>query len=279
VKRYSREEISGFTGVSSMDVLSTPVGLPKSYEDSSNRGVPFGQARSKDLSFPWGFTRSPLDRKEVGSVRNLGDLETSDLLWDPYSVSLLSDEQLAEKMGQTYLSRISYHRRQVPWRTRPLPLGKQIGVLLWLNRHGLNTSKGDERLLFLQAKAPWGALDAGFQFARRLEEDAKLRSDFYHWMVVYNSLPSSKRLRSFREARRIGVGYRDKGTLPSPSVTGRKKADAEAWVHKDQLSEALKVLLDLLPDVSEGEWVDLPELGRALQNGLALEDLRLLLDL
>lgn len=211
-------------------------------------------------------------------MRDLSELSEDDLFWDPDSVSRVTDERLARKMGQTYLSRISYHRSQVR-RGGALPLSKQIGILLWMNRSDLLSSKGEERLLFLQSRAPWGALDAGMQFALRLSQEDKLRSDLYHWMVVLNCFPSTRRLRSFRQARRIGVGYRDKGTLPSPSVSARRNAEMDAWVHRESLPEPIQALLSLSPDLSEGEWVDLPELSQFLQLAWRPEDLRLLLGL
>ena len=210
-------------------------------------------------------------------MRDLAELSETDLFWDPDSVSALADETLVRKMGQTYLSRISYHRRQVR-KAGPLKLSQQIGLLLWLNRKDLLSTKGEERLLFLQSKAPWGALDAGMKYAIRLESEPKLRSDQYHWMVVLNCFPSTRRFRAY-QARRMGIGYRDKGTLPSTSTGARREAETGAWVHKEQLPETVRSLLFLQPSLSEGEWVDLPELVQFLQLAWTPEDLRLLLGL
>jgi hypothetical protein len=210
-------------------------------------------------------------------VRDLSELSEDDLFWDPDSVSALTDETLTRKMGQTYLSRISYHRRQVR-KTGPLKLSQQIGLLLWLNRHDLLSVRGEERLLFLQSKAPLGALDAGLKFVIRLEQEPKLRSDLYHWMVVLNCFPSTKRFRAF-QARRMGIGYRDKGTLPSTSVAARREAETGAWVHQSQIPDSVRSLLFLQPSLSEGEWVDLPELVLFLQQAWTPEDLHLLLGL
>jgi hypothetical protein len=210
-------------------------------------------------------------------MRDLADLSEGDLFWDPASVSALSDEVLVKKMGQTYLSRISYHRAQVR-KTGPLKLSQQLGLLLWLNRKDLLSVRGEERLLFLQSKAPWGALDAGMKFAQRLEQEPKLQHDLYHWMVVLNCFPSNRRFRSF-QARRMGIGYRDKGTLPSPSTAARRDALTGAWVHKESLPESVRHQLNLCPELTEGEWVDLPELVLFLQQAWTPEDLRLLLAL
>jgi len=208
-------------------------------------------------------------------VRDLSELQEGDPFFDPASVSQL-DSEIASKLGQTCLSDISSSKR-LARRGGELRLSQQIGILLWMNRKDLLSTRGEERLLFLQSKAPWGAIEAGMHFAIRLEEESKLQSDLYHWMVLLNCFPPSRRLRIFR-ARRIGVGYSDKGTLPKLDATLRRSADSSAWVNREDLPESVQPLLDSSPDLVEGEWVDLPELIRSLQTGLAPEDLHLLLD-
>jgi hypothetical protein len=211
-------------------------------------------------------------------MRDLGSLEVKDPFWDPASVAMLPSERIAREFGQTPLSRLSYHRGIVRRSGATLRLSQQIGLLLWLNRNDLLSTRGEERLLFLQSRAPWGAFEAGMAFAQRLSSNEKLVLDFYHWMVVLNCFPSTRALRLHR-ARRIGVGYRDKGVLPSSSATARKSADAAAWIHRDSLPEDLQAFIDGLPPViQEGEWVDLPVLVSVLQSGLSPEDLRLLLN-
>jgi hypothetical protein len=210
-------------------------------------------------------------------MRDLGILSVDDPFWDPDSVGQLSNEQIARKFGQTSLSRLAYHRRQTR-KTGALRLSQQVGVLLWLNRNDLLSTRGEERLLFLQSRAPWGALEAGMAFAQRLSVEEKLVLDLYHWMVTLNCFPSTRKLRTFR-ARRIGIGYRDKGTLPSSSATARKKADSEAWIHESSLPEGIRELFTgSQPSFQEGEWVELPLLVSELLAGLTPEDLRLLLN-
>jgi hypothetical protein len=209
---------------------------------------------------------------------DLGELVGNDPFWDPSSVAMLPSERIAREFGQTPLSRLSYHRSVIRKSGATLKLSQQLGILLWLNRNDLLSTKGEERLLFLQAKAPWGALEAGMAFAQRLSVEEKIVLDFYHWMVVLNCFPSTRGLRTFR-ARRIGIGYRDKGVLPSSSATARKRADSEAWVHRASLPTDLQAFIEgLPPNVQEGEWVDLPELVSVLCSGLSPEDLRLLLN-
>jgi hypothetical protein len=116
-------------------------------------------------------------------------------------------------------------------------------------------------------------------YAQLLDTETKRVHDQYHWIMVLNCHPTTRRLRIHR-ARRIGVGYRDKGVLPDKSSGARKSADAAAWVHWDSLPEHIQELLSALSASSvEGEWVDLPDLVSNLQSGLGTSELRLLLDL
>ena len=205
-------------------------------------------------------------------MRDLGDLSESDLLWDPAALDRLSNAALVKKMEQTYLSRIAYYRRKAGAVSEKLSLGQQIGVLVWMNRVDLLSSKGEERLLFLQSKAPWGALDAGMKFAQRLEGDEKLQLDFYPYMVALNCHPSTKRLRVWRQTSRIGVGYRDKGTLPSLSTGARRRATEDAWLLKEEIPGPLLAIIESMPELVEGEWVDLSGLAELLGAGSVSED-------
>lgn len=140
-----------------------------------------------------------------------------------------------------------------------LKLSQKVGLLLWLNREGLITLGGRERLLYLQAKASFEALEAGLKFARRLSENEKLQSDFRHQMRELNRRPQSRRFRQ-SEARRIGVGYRDKGTLPGNSSGARTAAWRDAFVPSALVPQLTFSAIHLTnpPAVTEdGEWVDL----------------------
>lgn len=199
------------------------------------------------------------------------DLTDEDPFWDLGFVERLPNKALAEKMRQTCLSRISYHRNRAR-KNGDLPLSKQIGVLLWLNREELLSIRGSERLLFLQSKAPWSALSQGLEFAQRLSREEKLQSDLYHWMVTLNCFRTTRALRSFR-VRTLGVGYRDKGTLPSKSATSVRRAQEDSWVPRDQLPEAIVALIHPSSDLLEGEWVDLPGLVKLVQSGLTASEI------
>jgi len=140
-----------------------------------------------------------------------------------------------------------------------LKLSQKIGLLIWLNREDLLTLGGRERLLYLQAKAPFEALEAGLQFARRLSEEKKLQSDFRHQMRELNRRPQSRHFRQ-TEKRRIGVGYRDKGMLPDLSLKARRQAQEDSVIPVGLIPEELmEVIQRIFPSclTEDGEWVDL----------------------
>jgi hypothetical protein len=140
-----------------------------------------------------------------------------------------------------------------------LKLSQMVGILLWLNREGLITLGGRERLLYLQAKASFEALEAGLRFARRLSEEEKLQSDFRHQMRELNRRPQSKHFRQ-SEARRIGVGYRDKGMLPGISLRARRAAWQESFVPSALVPELTFGAIRLVHTAAlteDEEWVDL----------------------
>lgn len=144
-----------------------------------------------------------------------------------------------------------------------LKLSQKIGLLIWLNRENLLSLGGRERLLYLQAKAPFEALEAGLQFARRLSKEKKLQSDFKHQMRELNRRPQSKHYRQ-SEIRRIGVGYRDKGMLPDVSQSAIRKAQEDNFISKEQVPERLfGIIQNLLPSclTEDGEWIDLSVLS------------------
>lgn len=140
-----------------------------------------------------------------------------------------------------------------------LRLSQKVGILIWLNREGLITLGGRERLLYLQAKASFEALEAGLRFARRLSQEKKLQSDFRHQMRELNRRPQSKRFRQ-AEARRIGVGYRDKGMLPGISQGARRRSQEDSFIPSHLIPPLLRESIRLvLPHLltEDGEWVDL----------------------
>jgi len=155
------------------------------------------------------------------------------------------------------------------WRSKNLldrlRLSQKIGLLLWLNREELLSSGGEEQLLYLQRRASIEAIQAGLKFAQRLSESEKLQSDFKHQMIELNRRPQSKRFRR-NELSRIGVGYRDKGTLPEVSVRPRLSANESNWSYfSDFNSSQQRFILSQVPTSIEGEWVDLEVLGNFLR--------------
>jgi len=158
-----------------------------------------------------------------------------------------------------------------------LRLSQKIGLLIWLNREGLLTLGGKERLLYLQARASFEAIEAGLRFARRLTEEAKLQSDFQHQMRELNRRPQSKHFRQ-SQSRRIGVGYRDKGMLPEQSLRARRAAWEDSFIPTESIPRRLlEILRGYLPTAftEDEEWVDLSVLLRTFgsKENLRLETL------
>lgn len=140
-----------------------------------------------------------------------------------------------------------------------MKLSQKIGYLLFLHRMGSLSPGGQERLLFLQERAPLEAISAGLAFCQRLLENDKLRSDFRRAAELLNSRPSSKRFRK-SETRRIGVGYRDKGSAPDESLRARRLSTLESFVFLADISEVLiQEIQSEFPSclTEDGEWVDL----------------------
>lgn len=155
-----------------------------------------------------------------------------------------------------------------------LKLSQKIGLLIWLNRRDLLSIGGRERLLYLQAKASFEALEAGLKFAQRLHREEKLISDFKHQLRELNRRPQSKRFRR-SEVRRIGVGYRDKGMLPENSSKAREAAQKESFVLSASIpGELCEILRQYLPAFTEGEeWIDLSEVSQDLRVLKDIQDL------
>lgn len=143
-----------------------------------------------------------------------------------------------------------------------LKLSQKIGILLWLEEVDSLSIGGRERLYYLQEKASLEAISAGVNFALRLSKEPKLISDFKHAARELNRRPQSKRFRT-TYSRRIGVGYRDKGTLPDLSALARKRAHEDSFVSVYSVPEKLlETLVFLVPSAltEDEEWLDLSEL-------------------
>lgn len=175
----------------------------------------------------------------------------------------------------------------VPDRLRPkrnslqlvkqLKLSQRIGLLLFLNRKGALSLGGKERLLYLQERADLSAISAGLEFCSRLLKEKKLQSDFKHQLIELNRRPQSRRFRRY-EVSRIGVGYRDKGTLPEDSLRARRFAQEENFVFLRNLPCLIMELIVYdYPSTMVGEWLDWDELDCLMKiDNLDLPD-RLLL--
>ena len=149
-----------------------------------------------------------------------------------------------------------------------LKLSQKIGLLLWLNRSGVLSLGGKQRLLYLQEKASFEAISAGVKFAERLSTNEKLQRDFMHAARELNRRPQSKRFR-VAEKRRIGVGYRDKGTLPGNGSSARRESIRDSFIPAHLVSEEMiQALCQVIPTciTEDEEWVDLTEVEQGLRS-------------
>jgi hypothetical protein len=113
-------------------------------------------------------------------------------------------------------------------------------------------------------------------FADRLFREKKLQSDFLPHMVELNRRPGSRRFRKY-EKNRIGIGYRDKGTTPENSSFGRTQAQKESFILLSSLPENLiSIIQSCVPQLIEGEWLDLAELSDYFDDLKELRDQLLL---
>jgi hypothetical protein len=152
-----------------------------------------------------------------------------------------------------------------------LKLSQKIGLLLWMNRSGYLSRGGEQRFLYLQRKASIEAIQAGLRFSVRISAELKLQRDFYPHMVELNRRPQSSHYRK-SEKSRIGVGYRDKGTLPDNSTQARSSTQRDSWILLSDLPENLQLILtSTVPQLIEEGWLDLGAISDYFDN---LEDLR-----
>jgi len=174
----------------------------------------------------------------------------------------------------------SRSKRNSKWLVERLKLSQRIGLLLYLNRTEVKrlSPGGKERLLYLQEKAPMESLLAGLEFCSRLLEDSSLPPRFIHEQNELNRRPQSRKFRR-RQASRIGVGYRDKGTLHREIDLGRSEAHDQNWVYLRNLSsDLIEMIYYVYPSSMEREWLDWEELDRLMKiDDLELPD-RLLLN-
>jgi len=169
-------------------------------------------------------------------------------------VILLSTPEL-EELRHTTPSRLAYHQ-SFSRKGGRIRLSQQVGILLWLNDHCLlDEFGGARRLLRLQRQASFEALVSALKFRERLHSTPKLQRDFFHHAVLLNQYVPGGFSYTPPLKRRMGVGYRDKGSLPESSNSARKMAESSVWFFIEDIGVELA---DGFP--SEGDWVDLSEI-------------------
>lgn len=155
-----------------------------------------------------------------------------------------------------------------------LKKSQKLGILCWMASEGLLTLGGRKRLLQLQSSASIEALLSAERFAQRLSREKKLQLDFRHSMRALNRRPYSATFRR-SEKRRIGVGYRDKGTLPVSGSRERMKALSEAWVPVEGLPDhTLRAIQSIAPFClsDDGEFIDVQVMSQYLKPVWALPE-------
>jgi len=148
-----------------------------------------------------------------------------------------------------------------------LKRSQKVGLLCFLASQGLLTLGGKERLLSLQYGTSIEGLISAEKFASKLSQSEKLQKDFKHAMHGLNRRPRSATFRRTQK-RRIGVGYRDKGTLPVASTRERLDAQRDGFVPFEDLPETIQSVFTggFLPDfLREDGWVDLKMVQMYLQ--------------
>lgn len=150
---------------------------------------------------------------------------------------------------------------------RELKRSQKVGILVWLESIGCLTIGGRARLLQLQEGSSVEALQAAEKFYLRLSESEKLQKDFSHMARELNRRPRSATFRR-AEKRRIGVGYRDKGTLPSSSSRGIRLANEASWVPTGEIPDfTMSAIQSIAPFVlsDDGDHLDSGQLSQYLK--------------
>lgn len=158
---------------------------------------------------------------------------------------------------------------------RRLKRSQKVGLLMWLESIGRITLGGRARLLSLQEGSSVEALLAARKFFARISSEKKLQKDFSHCMRFLNSRPRSATFRRTQK-RRIGVGYRDKGTLPSFSSGARQDAHKAAWILREDVNEfTVNAIQSIAPFTfsDDGEFLDSHALAQYLKPVWALPEL------
>jgi len=142
-------------------------------------------------------------------------------------------------------------------RGAPLRLSRRVGLLLsYAEVFGL--SVWQQRWLHtLTRSLNSTGVEAAKEYAIYLRSHPATYQSLRNWLV-YDSRPiSGMREVHLRPKRRIGIGYRDKGSKPDPSKRARIEADNFAWIYEPDLPEAWWKDYGMIPlyALREGEWI------------------------
>lgn len=186
---------------------------------------------------------------------------------------LISFEQLTEELSSkdslmTVLRRVIEAEVPVPDHLRnrskerssiqQLKQSQKLGILFFLSELNSENYRVSERLKYLQSISSLEAIESGLQFSERLRRDPKFFQDNKHNFFFFLSANFS--LKEWRAPRKERIrGYRDKGTLPDPSLSSRRKSTKENFMSISFLeNRSQEFLRENLPEsVFEGDQIDL----------------------
>jgi len=146
----------------------------------------------------------------------------------------------------------------------PLRLSRQVGLLLRTAELHKLTVWQYRWLQALSAQLDPQGLLVAVEYAATLADQPQTYRSLRPWLE-YLSRPRKGSSGVHRKAkRRIGVGYRDKGSKPDPSKAARNEANYLAWVYEPDLPESWWKEYGMIPlyALREGVWVAVPPIPR-----------------
>lgn len=104
----------------------------------------------------------------------------------------------------------------------------RIAILVVAQSSGMLTTSGSSFLESLLDHSSILELTRGAQLAEELTKSDLQNNKYY---IVYANTSFQRSIRRPKAPRRIGVGYRDKGTLANDSSKARRISDSESWLY------------------------------------------------
>ena len=139
----------------------------------------------------------------------------------------------------------------------PLRLSRQVGLLL-STAEIFGLSEWQKRRLRTLTKqlSPEGVLAAS-RYANYLRANLETYQSLWSWVVYLSRPHRGLGEYSKKPKRRMGVGYRDKGSKPDASKRSRDEANNLTWIYEADLPESWWRSYGMIPlyFIREGEWL------------------------